>query len=93
MDRALDMISELEKLNEVWSKIGLPKIETGIGINTGDMSVGNMGSKKIFSYTVMGDAVNLASRIEGITKEYHARLLIREFTSLTYRLFCTSTVR
>ncbi|MBP7844166.1 MAG: adenylate/guanylate cyclase domain-containing protein [Proteobacteria bacterium] len=80
VDSALDMISELEKLNEVWSKIGLPKIETGIGINTGDMSVGNMGSKKIFSYTVMGDAVNLASRIEGITKEYHARLLISEFT-------------
>jgi adenylate cyclase len=76
----LRMLSRLEDLKPVWRAQGLPEIDIGVGVNTGEMSVGNMGSTRIFSYTVMGDAVNLGSRLEGITKEYAVRFIVSEFT-------------
>jgi class 3 adenylate cyclase len=76
----LKMLEKLEELKKGWAERGLPPIEVGIGLNTGDMSVGNMGSTRIFSYTVMGDAVNLGSRLESLTKEYGVRFMVSEFT-------------
>ncbi len=77
---ALQMISKLRELQENYRAKGLPEIDIGIGLNSGDMSVGNMGSDTVRSYTVMGDAVNLGSRLEGINKQYGTRIIISEFT-------------
>lgn len=77
---ALQMIEKLYELQEQYRKQGLPEIDIGIGLNTGDCSVGNMGSQTVRSYTVMGDAVNLGSRLEGINKQYGTRIIISEFT-------------
>ncbi len=77
---ALEMLEKLKEINIEFSKEQLPPLDIGIGINTGDMSVGNMGSDIVRSYTVMGDAVNLASRLEGINKNYGTKIIISEFT-------------
>lgn len=77
---ALKSIEKLFELQKAFEDQGLPIIDIGIGINTGDMSVGNMGSNIVQNYTIMGDAVNLASRLEGINKEYGTRIVISEFT-------------
>jgi len=76
----IGMMSELRRLRERWAAEGRPDINIGIGINTGDMVVGNMGSQMRFDYTVMGDSVNLASRLEGAGKEYGTAILISEET-------------
>jgi adenylate cyclase len=77
---ALEMVRGLEKLNVKWRIEGRPPIAVGIGLNTGLVNVGNMGSDRRLAWTVMGDNVNLASRLEGITKQYHSKLVISEAT-------------
>lgn len=77
---AIDMLFALDKLRVDLAAKGFPVIDIGIGLNTGPMSVGNMGSGERFTYTVMGDNVNLASRIEGLTKEYGIKIMISETT-------------
>lgn len=87
---ALEMMEELGKLQKKWEAEGRPVIRIGVGLNTGDMVVGNMGSDMRFDYTVMGDNVNLASRLEGINKEYGTSIVISESTHDKIRdgLFC-----
>ncbi|MBX3022517.1 MAG: adenylate/guanylate cyclase domain-containing protein [Bdellovibrionales bacterium] len=77
---ALQSVDKLFELQKEWEKKGLPQIDLGIGLNTGEVSVGNMGSQSVRSYTVMGDAVNLASRLEGINKQYGTRIILSEMT-------------
>jgi len=77
---ALEMMDKLKDLNERWLREGKTPLDIGIGINTGMMMVGNMGSVQRFDYTVMGDAVNLGSRLEGANKNYKTHILISEFT-------------
>jgi adenylate cyclase len=77
---ALQSLDKLFELQKSYEKKGLPTIDIGIGLNTGEVSVGNMGSETVRSYTVMGDAVNLASRLEGINKEYGTRIILSEMT-------------
>ncbi len=77
---ALKMLDRLAKVQQRWEAEGTPRLDIGIGINTGPMVVGNMGSDRRFDYTVMGDSVNLASRLEGINKEYGTQVVISEFT-------------
>ena len=77
---ALAMQAALPQLNEDFDRRGWPHVRIGIGVNSGRMSVGNMGSEFRLSYTVMGDAVNLGSRLEGITKQYGVGILVTEAT-------------
>jgi len=77
---ALQHLKKLSELRKQYAAKGLPDIDIGIGLNTGDVSVGNMGSQTVRSYTVMGDAVNLASRLEGTNKQYGTHIIISEFT-------------
>ena len=79
VDTALEMLSELHKMNEE-KLFGDIEIKIGVGINSGEMVVGNMGSTDRFDYTVIGDNVNLGSRMEGLTKQYGIALLISEST-------------
>lgn len=77
---AVDMRKELTKLNERWRLEGRPVLDIGIGINTGEMVVGHMGSPRLVDYTVIGDNVNLASRLESLNKEYKTHIIISEYT-------------
>ena len=74
------MARGLAALNAKWQAAGRMPIAIGIGLNTGMVNVGNMGSARRLSWTVMGDNVNLASRLEGITKQYHVQIVISEAT-------------
>jgi adenylate cyclase len=78
---ALQMQRALAALNRAWAQAGRAPIAIGIGLNTGPMAVGNMGSAARFEYTVLGDQVNLASRLEGLTKEYGVGILVGEATA------------
>jgi adenylate cyclase len=77
---ALAMMERLYECRRDWRFPGFSRIEIGIGLSSGDMVVGNMGSLKRLSYTVMGDHVNLASRLEGLTKVYGVKILISQST-------------
>jgi adenylate cyclase len=79
-DTAVEMMRALEVLNRQWQAEGKEKLNIGIGINTGPMTVGNMGSQKRLDYTVMGDSVNLGSRLEGLNKEYGTSIIISDST-------------
>jgi len=77
---AIEMIEELKNLNQKWISEGKHPMDIGIGINTGPMMVGNMGSAQRFDFTAMGDSVNLGSRLEGANKSYKTNIIISEFT-------------
>lgn len=84
---AYEMLKKVEYLKEKWLFEGKPKIEIGIGINTGEVFIGNIGTENRMEYTVIGDTVNLASRIEGYNKVYKTNLLV---SSTTYDYICDS---
>lgn len=77
---AIDMIKKLDELGKVCRDRGWPEISIGIGINTGEMSVGDMGSTIRKAYTVMGDSVNLGARLEGLTRQYGVGIIVSEYT-------------
>ena len=84
---ALGMIQELEVLQARWATEGREPFHIGIGINTGDMVVGNLGSEQFFDYTVVGDGVNVGARLESLNKEYQTttKIIISEETYLAAR--------
>lgn len=77
---ALDMIARLTEMQKKWRAEGRPVLDIGVGLCTGVVSVGNMGSALRYGYTALGDAVNLSSRIEGLNKEYGTRILLSDTT-------------
>jgi len=77
---AMEMMDELEIMQKDFKQRGWPEVNIGIGLNTGNMNVGNMGSEFRMAYTVLGDAVNLGSRLEGLTKEYGVNIIVSEST-------------
>ena len=80
IDAALVMLDKVKELRRAFLDEGLPEIDIGIGLNTGLMNVGDMGSSFRRAYTVIGDSVNLGSRLEGLTKFYGVHLVVSEFT-------------
>lgn len=77
---ALDMVAAMHRLGPVFRARGWPELRIGVGVNSGVMNVGNMGSEFRMAYTVMGDAVNLGSRLEGLTKAYGVEIIVSEST-------------
>lgn len=90
VDTAMAMIVELKELNKQFVQEGHLPLQIGIGINTGIVVVGNIGSDKRLDYTVIGDNVNLTSRIEGLTKQYAVQILIGESTyeQIKHKYYC-----
>jgi adenylate cyclase len=78
---ALEMVDSLAALNQTWAEEGRPPLKVGVGVNTGPVAVGNMGSDRLFDYTAIGDNVNLASRLEGLNKYYGTSILISDTTA------------
>jgi adenylate cyclase len=81
---ALAMVAEVQQLQTKWLAEGREPFRIGIGINTGEMVVGNLGSEQLFAYTVVGDPVNLAARLESLNKEHHTQVPII-ISETTYR--------
>ncbi len=78
---AVNMVQSLGRLQAKWKAEGSPPLDCGIGINTGEVVVGNIGAEgKKMDYTVIGDSVNLGARVEALTREYNAHILVTEFT-------------
>jgi adenylate cyclase len=77
---ALEMMKRVRELQTQWAAQGKPRLEIGIGLNTGVASVGNMGSALRYGYTALGDAVNLSSRLEGLNKDYGTHIIVNETT-------------
>lgn len=77
---ALGMMDELKIMQDEFRSRGWPEVNIGIGLNTGAMNVGNMGSEFRMAYTVLGDAVNLGSRLEGLTKFYGVNIIVSQST-------------
>ncbi len=82
LDAALAMNATMKDISAKFVAKGWPEMRMGFGLNTGDMVVGNMGSSFRMAYTVMGDSVNLGSRIEGLTKNYGADIIVSEFVKV-----------
>jgi len=79
---SIDMVRELGDLNKSWVQRGMAQLDIGVGINSGDMIAGNIGSSSIMSYTVIGDNVNLGSRLESLNKDYKTRIIMSDATRI-----------
>ena len=77
---AVEMVGALAQLNRQWAAKGMAQLDIGIGINSGEMIAGNIGSSSIMSYTVIGDNVNLGSRLESLNKDYKTRIIVSDAT-------------
>jgi adenylate cyclase len=77
---ALKMMERVREMQKKWESEGKPHLDTGIGLNTGVASAGNMGSALRYGYTALGDTVNLSSRLEGLNKDYGTHILVNETT-------------
>jgi adenylate cyclase len=75
------MTSRIEELKKEGSVRGIDSLRVGIGLNTGPVTVGNLGSRSFMDYTVIGDTVNLGSRLEGLNKTYGTSIILSEFTA------------
>ena len=78
---AIEMLETLKLLDKEWVGLGRPSLKIGIGINSGPVAVGNMGSDTLFDYTAIGDNVNLAARLEGLNKYYGTDTIISGSTA------------
>ncbi|ABF42884.1 adenylate/guanylate cyclase [Candidatus Koribacter versatilis Ellin345] len=77
---SLEMLDRLKQMNADWAAQGRDQLAIGIGLNTGEVTFGNVGAGQKTEFTVIGDPVNLASRLEGLNKEHHTSIIISEFT-------------